>query len=518
MAKRILTPADRKALIEWQELIKAIQQSSSVNPHDSEDECRQRRLILEADHEAWYRYYCSLYYTSEPAPFHVRNSRRFHASRRLYDVKVWSRELAKTGRSMMDVLKAALTGSIRNVLYISNSESNAKRLLAPIRANLESNQRIIQDYGQQRTLGKWEEEEFVTRSGCAFRAIGAGQSPRGTRHENMRPDCIIIDDIDTDEECHNPERITKKWKWLEEALLPAMSVSGSYKIVFNGNLIAVDCCIARAIEKSRQIKDIGHHEIINIRDKEGRSSWPAKNSEEDIDQFLSLISYASGQKEFFNNPISEGEVFKEMRWGACPPIEQLQHCIVYADPAPSNSRGKKSSYKAAFLMGVYKGVFYVYTGYLDHVVNQEFVQWFYYLRDYAGERRQVYYILENNKLQDPFYEQVFTRLFAEAGETQGFIPLTPDTRVKPEKFDRIEGNLEPINRAGRLILNSDERDNPHMRRLEEQFLLLTRALKAPADGPDCIEGGWFKLNTMLASHRTESYTVGRRRHNDKKQF
>ena len=161
-------------------------------------------------------------------------------------------------------------------------------------------------------------------------------------------------------------------------------------------------------------------------------------------------------------------------------------------------------------MGVKRGVFYVYKGYLDHVVNQEFVQWFYHLRDYADDRKQVYYFIENNKLQDPFYQQVFTRLFAEIGEEQGFIPLSPDTRAKPEKFDRIEGNLEPINRAGRLILNIEERDNPHMRRLEEQFLLLSRAMKSPADGPDCIEGGWFKLNTMLATHRTEAYTIGSR--------
>ncbi len=55
--------------------------------------------------------------------------------------------------------------------------------------------------------GAWETGEFTCQSGCSFRAIGAGQSPRGTRNKNFRPDCILIDDIDTDEECRNPERI-----------------------------------------------------------------------------------------------------------------------------------------------------------------------------------------------------------------------------------------------------------------------------------------------------------------------
>lgn len=523
MTKRSLRPADRKALAEWEELIKAIRQSSSINPHDTEDECRRRRLKLEADHEAWYKYYCSTYYTSEPAPFHIKNSKRFHASERLYDVKVWSRELAKTGRTMMDVLKACLMGQIRNVLYISNSKDNAVRLLAPIKANLEANQRILQDYGDQQTLGKWEEEEFVTRGGCAFRAIGAGQSPRGTRNENIRPDCVIIDDIDTDEECHNPDRIKKKWKWLEEALIPAMSVSGRYKIVFNGNLIANYCCISEAIEKSKKIQGgIGHYEIVNIRDAEGRSTWVAKNSEEDIDQFLSLISYASGQKEFFNNPLSEGEVFGEMRWGECPPLSDCRSVVVYADPSPSNSRNKASSFKAAFIIGESRGVYYIYSGYLDHVTNQAFVRWFYDLRDYAeregGEAVQVRYFIENNKLQDPFYQQVFLPLFAKAAEDWGYLPLTPDTRAKPEKFDRIEGNLEPLYRAGRLILNIKEKDNPHMTRLVEQFLTLSRAMKAPADGPDCIEGGCFVLNKMITTIGVNSISMGTRQHNRKKRY
>lgn len=79
-----------------------------------------------------------------------------------------------------------------------------------------------------------------------------------------------------------------------------MSVSGRYRVLFNGNIIAADCCITRAIEKAAELrqKGIGYVDIINIRDKDGISSWPEKNSEEDIDLFLSLISTSSAQKEF----------------------------------------------------------------------------------------------------------------------------------------------------------------------------------------------------------------------------
>ena len=161
-------------------------------------------------------------------------------------------------------------------------------------------------------------------------------------------------------------------------------------------------------------------------------------------------------------------------------------------------------------MGYADGKFYVYTGFLDHVTNDEFVDWYYLLRDYAGDKTQSYNFIENNKLQDPFYEQVFMPLFAQKGAERGFLGIMPDERRKPDKFDRIEGNLEPLNRQGRLVLNVEEKDNPHMKRLEEQFLLLHRAMKAPADGPDCIEGAVYILNGKISTISSEAVTIGRR--------
>ena len=125
-------------------------------------------------------------------------------NKRWYEVRAWSRELAKTARTMMEVTKLSLTGEISNVLYISNSYENAERLLTPVMITLESNPRIINDYGVQQKPGDWESGEFTTTGGCSFRALGAGQSPRGTRNEAARPDFIVFDDIDTDKDVRNP--------------------------------------------------------------------------------------------------------------------------------------------------------------------------------------------------------------------------------------------------------------------------------------------------------------------------
>jgi len=513
MAVKRMKPDERLAVKQWDEFRTGLLNATVVDDTETTAEKLKRIERLEADPEAWFAYYFPNYYTSEPAKFHKRATKRLLKNKRWYEVRAWSRELAKTARAMMEVLYLSLTGEIKNVLVISNSYDNAERLLMPVMINLESNQRIINDYGNQQRPGDWEAGEFTTIDGCAFRALGAGQSPRGTRNEAIRPDFIWFDDIDTDEECKNPDRIQKKWEWIEQAVIPTISVSGQYRILFNGNIIAKDCCITRAIEKAQKV------DVINIRDKNGKSSWPQKNSEADIDNILSYVSTASAQKEYFNNPISEGDTFKEMHWGKVPRLNQFRFVVYYGDPAPSNSKNGKGSFKGGFLVGELAGVFYVITGYLDHDTNAEFVEWFYSIAQRVGDKTQVYNYIENNTLQNPFYEQVFVPLFRQAAIQHGnVIGIIPDERKKPEKFDRIEGNLEPLNRNHQLILNEAEKGNPHMQRLEEQFKLVSPRLPAPADGPDCIEGGVWIINQKNQQLKPGSVKVGRVKHNNKKRY
>lgn len=150
MAKKRLTTQDRLALDSWNELVASVREHSDINPTDTETEIRQRRERLEKNDEEWFKYYFAMYCTCESAAFHKKATGRLMRNNRWYEVRAWSRELAKSARSMMEISKLALTKKIRNVLLISNSADNAERLLLPFMANFEENQRIIQDYGQQK--------------------------------------------------------------------------------------------------------------------------------------------------------------------------------------------------------------------------------------------------------------------------------------------------------------------------------------------------------------------------------
>mgnify|MGYP000213696647 FL=1 len=103
--------------------------------------------------------------------------------------------------------------------------------------------------------------------------------------------------------------------------------------------------------------------------------------------------------------------------------------------------------------------------------------------------------MENNKLQDPFFQQVFRPLVRKVRKEKNItLYIQGDEEKKTDKATRIEANLEPMNREGNLILNVDEQDNPHMKELEDQFKLFTLSMKYPADGPDAVEGGNRKID------------------------
>lgn len=509
--RKRITLEDRDALRKWEDEFRALMTASTIDEGDSVEVIRMRRERLEKDPEAWFSYYFPGYCTAEPAPFHKRATRRLLKHKKWMETRAWSRELAKSARSMMEVLYLALTKQIKTVLLVSNSLDNAKRLLLPFQGNLERSARIIQDYGVQQKLGAWEEGEFTTTGGVSFRALGAGQSPRGTRNEASRPDFVIVDDIDTDEKCRNSERVKQDWRWVTEALIPAMSVSGNRRVLFNGNIIAKDSVITRTKEL------VDHFDIVNIRDDEGKSVWASKNSEEDIDDFLSKLPMSAVQKEFYNNPVTEGEVFVEMVYGKCPPLRQLQFVVCYGDPSPSNKvRSKGASFKSVVLVGFLRGRYYVYKVFLEQTTNDNYLEWFYAIRDYVGDACPVYYYNENNALQDPFWEQVLQPLLFEKAQTRGTLSVIPDTRAKMDKYARIEASLEPLNRNGQLILNEEERGNPHMQRLEEQFLTVAPLLPAPADGPDSVEGAIWITNYKLQTITSDTFYIGQRPTNNKR--
>lgn len=476
---------DRQSTQYWDKYRLDLQRATVVDQSEGPEEKHKRIAMLEKDDEAWFKYYFPNYYSSEPAAFHKASTKRVMNNAEWYEVRAWSRELAKSARTMMEIIKLAMTKKKRSVLLISASATSAENLLKPFKINFETNNRLIHDYGEQQNHGYWEDGKFVTKVGCSFVAIGAGQSPRGFRNEEVRPDTVLMDDFDTDQDCRNPDIVDQKWEWFEQAVYATRSISKPMLVIFNGNIIADYCCIKFAMKMADKAT------IVNIRDKDGKSTWPQKNTEAMIERVLSKISWASAQKEYFNTPIVKGKVFKKLKYGKMRPLKEYQFLVSYTDP----SYKKKGDYKATILIGKWKNEYHVLRIFCAQVTTAEMLDWNYDIMKWVNGAVPVYFYIEWPWIDDPLNQEI-----AAANKRHGVsIHPKPDERDKPDKYHRIESALEPINRKGELIFNEDEKETDHMATMEGQFLALSPTSRANDDGPDAVEGGKWVVDSKTST-------------------
>ena len=472
----------KNALQRWDDYIKNIRRQTPVPFNESDGDKERRIAALLNNFPAFCKYYFPNYCGAEFADFQLEFAQKIIDNDVIYAVGAWAREHAKSVINGLFVpMFLKFNRKLYNMIVVSNSYDKAEELLMPIMLNLEHNHRLINDFGQQKGM-RWETGRIVTTDGCSFRALGAGQSPRGSRNEEKRPDFILVDDVDVDDESRNQSRIDRKFEWIEQALFPAMSISGAKRFVVIGNIISKESCVVKA----SKVADF--FQKVNILDADGKPSWWQRYTLDSVNYMLSKISYISGQKEFFNNPITSGTVFREMVWGEVPPLDRLLFAVCYTDPSFKDT--KKSDFKATFLVGEEHGRYYIYTGFLLQTTTAKMIEWHTDIQKYVGDKTALYFFIESNFLQDDFLNK-----FREDAPK---INIQGDDRHKPEKFVRIESNLEPLNRTMRLIFNEAERHNPHMRRLEEQFKALEPNLSGGHDdGPDAIEGAVWIIQHKL---------------------
>jgi hypothetical protein len=186
--------------------------------------------------------------------------------------------------------------------------------------------------------------------------------------------------------------------------------------------------------------------------------------------------------------------------------------LIYADPSTSNkdrSRGKQSSFKAVVIIGSKGRKRYLYKCWIDQTSNAKFVDWLYEAWLYCKQKGVDTYRLwiENNSLQDPFFQQALMPLVYSKAKEYGFtLPVSEDKRRKADKFFRIEATLEPLNRTGNLVFNVAEKDEPNMTRMHDQMIGVSAQAKV-LDAPDALEGGCWIIENETYTNEMD-YAVG----------
>ncbi len=117
------------------------------------------------------------------------------------------------------------------ILIISDSYDQAQGFIANIKEELENNERLIEDFGQLKGEGRWQEGSIITKNKVKIEALGAGMKIRGRRNKARRPDLIILDDVENDENTETPEQRKKLKNWYKRAVRRAGAKYTDFVIV-----------------------------------------------------------------------------------------------------------------------------------------------------------------------------------------------------------------------------------------------------------------------------------------------
>jgi hypothetical protein len=259
------------------------------------------------------------HFSLKPAQFH-NEILTLLAKKHRYNCIVAPRDHSKsTVVTLGYVLHQILFLQARFIIIISDTELQAKYFLNAIKTELEDNDYLKDIFGDLKG-NIWGEEVIETNTGVRVIVRGANQKVRGLKWKHMRPDLIIIDDLENDELVENKERRDKLWQWYWKSVIPGLAKPNG-RLVYVGTILHYDSVLNKLVTgeqvNDEEVSNINFHFLFyKAIQADGTALWADKYTLDD----LNAIKQGYRKKglldlfycEYMNEPISdENAIFKK---------------------------------------------------------------------------------------------------------------------------------------------------------------------------------------------------------------
>ena len=414
-------------------------------------------------------------------------------------------EAKSTIVTQLFTLWCVLTDRKKFIPIIMDAYEQAAAMLEMIKAELEVNPRLGQDFPRAAGTGPvWREGVIVTAGNAKIQVFGSGTRMRGLRHGSRRPDLVICDDLENDENVRSRRQRDKLEAWFKNAVLKLGPADDSMDLVLVGTVLHYDSLLARMMRsplwESRRFQaivrwpdDMGsweRWEAILRRDGEAAAdryyrrhrkamnagaklSWPGARPLDVLMKIRVRDGVDAFDAELQNSPMSENATFGRLHFWSEPDPEWL----FFGSVDPSMGRVGRGGDPSAILVGGFNRL----TGILD-VVEADIVRRDpdRIIADVIGHQRRYscrLWLVETVQFQQ-FFKDELIRRSAAAG-----VPI-PAMEFHPhgDKELRITG-LQPHTANGLIRFHADQTT------LLEQL----RHFGEPDshdDGPDALEMLW----------------------------
>ncbi|MBI3712605.1 MAG: phage terminase large subunit [Burkholderiales bacterium] len=146
-------------------------------------------------------------------------------------------------------LWCVLTGRKRYPLIIMDAMDQAVTMLEAVKAELAFNPRLQMDFPHATGQGRvWQVGTIVTANDCKVQAFGSGKRMRGLRHGPHRPDLVIGDDLENDENVRSPEQREKLESWLKKTVLSLGPADDTMDVIIIGTILHYDSVLSRLLK------------------------------------------------------------------------------------------------------------------------------------------------------------------------------------------------------------------------------------------------------------------------------
>lgn len=164
----------------------------------------------------------------------------------------------------------------KHIVLIGQTQNQARQILANIRDELENNVLLSEDFGPfQEDASQWSSNSLVIpRIGIRITSVSTGESIRGIKHKNFRPDLIICDDVESIESVKTKDGRDKTYKWFTSDVIPAGDMHT--KVVVIGNLLHEDSLVTRLKESINTKNQKGVYREYPLLTEDNKPLWCGK--------------------------------------------------------------------------------------------------------------------------------------------------------------------------------------------------------------------------------------------------
>lgn len=385
-----------------------------------------------------------------------------------------------------DILHDAAYELRHFILVISDTNDQATGFTIPIRAELEDNPRLKHDFGDmQSPLGRrtitWKQNDFVTTGGVRVLARGRGEKVRGLKNRQWRPDKVVVDDFENDENVENPTLIKKGKRWLQGAVMGSLGEGFCFLMV--GNLFHPKSVISQFIaEKDEEGKPLYvskvYEAILDYGKPAERPLWPAAWSLARLKKKRRTMGTVAFNAEMMNLVGAEGSPFKETWFRYYERTQIANKTLQVASFLdPSAKGGESNDFKSNITVGLDRQemILYVLHAWIRHAsVGEMFVAVYHQNDTYGGPQG-----VEDNMLEDFLHEAIFNY----AKEVGRYLPWHP-VHHSTNKEARIVSTLSYLVEHGKIRFEKGHSDQDTL--VEQLVYILNKNVND--DGPDALEG------------------------------